>query len=338
MNQTVVPKTRLRAMYAAMLVATVVPPVIATTYTVGGNLAWVDGLYWTLCMTSVAAVSAVLGLIFAVPRARADFIPGASERYSANSNLEQISDWLTKLLVGAGLVNLKALPGQVASFGDFLATSMGAPTARGFATSAVVYGGGLGFVTGYLWTRLKLRFLLEQSDHDAQRASLEERVAQTLAGQDGKSGESSSDLRRAATQALLTVESAAGRQRLPILWVDDHPENNASIIAALQALGITVVTALSTEEALEKLGAADFALVITDLGRREAGTQRDMAGLELLTAMKELPLAPPSVVFAGPRGLQNRDQLLAAGARLVTQKPSEVFNEAVRYVTGSVPL
>src|SRR5262245_22255856 len=66
----------------------------------GGDV--VDGMRWAVYMLATALVAAIAGLVFGVPRARADFAPEASERYEANSNLEQISDWLTKLLVGAG--------------------------------------------------------------------------------------------------------------------------------------------------------------------------------------------------------------------------------------------
>lgn len=70
-----------------------------------------------------ALVGGILGFLFAVPRSRqaqaaAPVAPrvatgdenGPPHRrlsdYAANTNLEQISDWLTKILVGAGLVEL----------------------------------------------------------------------------------------------------------------------------------------------------------------------------------------------------------------------------------------
>lgn len=329
------PRSRLTSVYVALGTAALTPPLLAILYAMGSDEhAWADGLAWALCMISVAAISALLGLIFAVPRARAEFIPGASERYFANSNLEQISDWLTKLLVGAGLVELKDMPAHIGALGSFFAETTGGSGSAGFATVAVVYGAGLGFVAGYLWTRLKLRFLLEQSDRDAERASLEDQVARSLSLQDGGGNRSGHDLRLAASRAVLTVETASTDKWLPILWADDHPENNSAIIGALNALDIDVVTVLSSAEALERLRHGHFALVISDLGRREDGVEHEMAGLELLQAMRELPLATPVIIFAGPRGIEHRDELVEAGARLVSQKATEVFGEAVRYVTG----
>jgi len=49
-----------------------------------------------------------------VPRSLQE-VPSANGQpgYSGNTNLEQISDWLTKILVGVGLTQLREIPGQV---------------------------------------------------------------------------------------------------------------------------------------------------------------------------------------------------------------------------------
>src|SRR5271166_176498 len=84
----------------------------------GSGAPWSEGLRWFLYMIATAVIAVILGLVFGVPRARSEFIAGATERYAANSNLEQISDWLTKLLVGAGLVQLTSVPGRRSRPGD----------------------------------------------------------------------------------------------------------------------------------------------------------------------------------------------------------------------------
>ena len=65
----------------------------AVLVSVGSGAGWGDGLRWLLYMIAAAAVTIIVGLIFGVSRARAEFVAGASERYASNSNLEQISDW-----------------------------------------------------------------------------------------------------------------------------------------------------------------------------------------------------------------------------------------------------
>ena len=56
---------------------------------------------------AATAVGAFLGFLFGIPRTlQGNTTPGPDEiaDYRPNTNLEQISDWLTKILVGVGLV------------------------------------------------------------------------------------------------------------------------------------------------------------------------------------------------------------------------------------------
>lgn len=52
-----------------------------------------------------------------------------------------------------------------------------------------------------------------------------------------------------------------------ILWVDDYPQNNASLTKLFRKFGMNVDTALSSEEALAKLRSGSYDLLITDMGR-----------------------------------------------------------------------
>ena len=84
--------------------------------------------------------------------------------FGPSNNLEQISDWLTKLLIGAGLVQLGAVghglnnmistiaTSSVGSSGGHLFTS-----ARVVIGSVVVYYGVLGFIVAYVITTLSYR-------------------------------------------------------------------------------------------------------------------------------------------------------------------------------------
>lgn len=77
--------------------------------------------------------------------------------YSANTNLEQISDWLTKIIVGVGLVQLTVIPGKLRSLADYLATAFGnqaVPSA--LVMTIICYFGIFGFLLGYLWARIYL--------------------------------------------------------------------------------------------------------------------------------------------------------------------------------------
>jgi hypothetical protein len=82
-----------------------------------------------------------------------------------NTNLERVSDWLTGIIVGLGLVHLKELPGLV----DSLAVRLGAGLDP--ASPRLTFAGGLivsffviGLFFGYLLTRLFLQGAFARAD------------------------------------------------------------------------------------------------------------------------------------------------------------------------------
>jgi hypothetical protein len=91
--------------------------------------------------------------------------PSAKPIYRANTNLEQISDWLTKILVGAGLTQIAAIRRWLNDLGISLAPGFGtSDNARVFAMATVVSYLLNGFLLGYLWTRLYFAGALAQAD------------------------------------------------------------------------------------------------------------------------------------------------------------------------------
>ena len=69
-----------------------------------------------------------------------------------NTNLEEISDWLTKILVGATLTQIVKIPGSLKNAAEFMALDGTAPAA--FAAAIIVYFCATGFLAGYLLTRM----------------------------------------------------------------------------------------------------------------------------------------------------------------------------------------
>lgn len=86
-----------------------------------------------LLALAAALIGGVTGVVFAVPRSRRGQSDGqslsgkdsGSSDYTANTNLEQMSDWLTKGLVGAGLVELNELPSYINRVAGSLAPAIG---------------------------------------------------------------------------------------------------------------------------------------------------------------------------------------------------------------------
>jgi hypothetical protein len=85
--------------------------------------------------------------------------------YQANTNLEQISDWLTKILVGVGLTQLNSLPSALRSFGAFVSPGLGnKPESSILGIVILFFFFVCGFLVSYLWTRLYFGNELKKAD------------------------------------------------------------------------------------------------------------------------------------------------------------------------------
>lgn len=109
------------------------------------------------------------------------------------------------------------------------------------------------------------------------------------------------------------------RQRL--LWVDDHPENNIFERRAFAAQGIEVVLARSTDEALRLLESRRYAVIISDMGRRE-GPREGYALLERLRARGD---TTPFLIYAGSNRLEHKQEAHRRGAQGSTNRVEELF-------------
>lgn len=134
----------------------------------------------------------------------------------------------------------------------------------------------------------------------------------------------------ASPSQVAAAISGASRSRLSgmrpyhILWVDDHPENNEYESQAMSALGFRVDIARSTKEAMRRIRADSYDLVISDLGRQSADEDDPEAGITLLKELRQGGFSVPYIVYAGRRAITERDYLLAAGATFATNSPTEL--------------
>ena len=119
------------------------------------------------------AVGSLLGFVFGIPRAISATLTVAQQArtgLSANTNIEQISDWLTKLLVGVGLVELKSQPQGLSVASHFIAAGIGDdPHLVQFAAAILIFFFVEGFLGGYLATRIFFQRVFEHSDMDLER-------------------------------------------------------------------------------------------------------------------------------------------------------------------------
>lgn len=157
--------------YLAVLtgVATVGTGVLAITEDTG-----------TAITTGIAAFMAggIFGFLFGIPR----YAASATERdaqaalgdevvkYKANTNLEQISDWLTKILVGLGLTQFDAIGRTLHSVAENVGGSLtGAVSAAGTVEAAglILLSTASGFLFFYLWSRVYLPKMFKNAEKEA---------------------------------------------------------------------------------------------------------------------------------------------------------------------------
>ncbi len=133
--------------------------------------ATVSPTYWDylglLLVLSLAALlgGAVLGFLFGIPRLNRNYNPRDEDdritKYTPNTNLEDVSDWLTKIIIGVTLTQVAKIPGYFQDMADYILTEttcagMNCAFARPSLISLLIYFLIAGFLTGYVYTRLYL--------------------------------------------------------------------------------------------------------------------------------------------------------------------------------------
>jgi PASTA domain-containing protein len=131
-----------------------------------------------LLFVAAMAVGAAAGFLFGLPRARvADLAadPGvpatrASTFYLTNSNMIKVSDWLTTIVIGLGLVNIGKVVPALRDLGHALRDPLGGTAYAGAVGIAVLVVGLIaGFILNYLWTSIRMRELLEEAERQNQQ-------------------------------------------------------------------------------------------------------------------------------------------------------------------------
>lgn len=132
--------------------------------------------------------------------------------YQPNTNLEQISDWLTKILVGVGLVQIRPIGDKLFAVAGGVASALRDHGAnRSFALALILFYAVAGFLLGYLWTRLYLPGAFRDADQElaeiksiATQADLRSKDAQATSLGTGK-GEPEKVVKRLLAAAELAT-------------------------------------------------------------------------------------------------------------------------------------
>jgi hypothetical protein len=139
-----------------------------------------------LVATGAWVSGGLLGFLFGIPRSMGGAEARSDESivYRSNTNLEQISDWLTKILVGLGLVELGTIVRKVNDLIDFLAPALGGrPSSSTFALAILVLFGVSGFLALYIVTRVYVGVLFAETERSLSTL-VQEKVQETQQAQD----------------------------------------------------------------------------------------------------------------------------------------------------------
>jgi hypothetical protein len=183
-------------------------------------------------MAAAAAlmVGGLLGFLFGIPRALqqdADPAPttSASVRsgYRVNTNLEQISDWLTKILVGVGLTQIPAIGEAVGQLITGVAEGMGtASGASSIAGTVLIYFAASGFLGGYFLTRTVLARMFTLSDAEMSLMARMDQVEQLSKDAKNQSEQVARDMQALSlVEHLLTADPTRDGAQEPLPNEDD---------------------------------------------------------------------------------------------------------------------
>jgi hypothetical protein len=114
---------------------------------------------------AAALVGGIVGFLFGIPltNKRRSAAAADDSQYEPNTNLEEVSDWLTKIIVGVGLVQVgRAMP-ALDRLGKSLNDPLGGkPYGGAFGLGLTIFYALLGFLFLYLWSRQVLLLQLLQ--------------------------------------------------------------------------------------------------------------------------------------------------------------------------------
>ena len=219
---------------------------------------WASGQFFRIFGVGMLVAGAallsgfLLGFIFAIPRVgakrkkasssqaeEADDPNSGAQRGSVlyNGNLVEISDWLTKIIVGVGLVELHAIPGKLGEWSYYLASGLLPASCTGSAACAesltsgqaaglaiLLFYSTLGFLRGYVWTMIYFQGDLERKLKEAEEERENERRKQ-LTANSMISAEASINKNR-PDEAMTTIDKA----------IENDPRNGFPVITKARIL------------------------------------------------------------------------------------------------------
>jgi hypothetical protein len=168
---------------AAYAVCFATATVAILLYAIGHNNPWQVIALGSLFGGGAEVAGGVIGFLFALPRSITVGIPTGSDGQSRelrgitvrpNTNLEEVSDWITKIIIALTLTQLGKIPGAAGRLFVMLGHSLGGSSQDvAFAGSLVVFSFIVGFLMGWLVTRMFIGRWMAASDEPLEAAAAE---------------------------------------------------------------------------------------------------------------------------------------------------------------------
>jgi hypothetical protein len=139
----------------------------------GVFVGWQDAAPWRITLLLAAAclsLGALVGFLFGIPKIlQGTPSSGSTSQYMPNTSLEEISDWLTKIIVGLGLVELKNIPSNIQQTAEYIAGKIASSQSEvgdaiSLISSILIYFPIVGFIGSYLITRMYLANEIRNAD------------------------------------------------------------------------------------------------------------------------------------------------------------------------------
>lgn len=119
-----------------------------------------------------------------------------------------------------------------------------------------------------------------------------------------------------------------------ILWVDDHPQNNADEIDHFEQHQIAVYKVTSTKDALALLDMYQYQLIISDMGRND----NPLAGLHLVEAIRKTGIVTPYIIYTIIPSEAQKKIAISYGANAVAVDKAELFTLANQWIAQTETL
>lgn len=266
-------------------------------------------------------VGVLLGFLFGIPKTlqrKVETGSGASLAegdYQPNTNLEEISDWLTKMLVGVGLVQLSRVPEFLDSLGQYWEAHLGEAFPRPFAAGLAVYFGVIGFLLGYLWTRLALIGDFIENDPRRIITKLLQRIA-SAAQRDPAVTERSPDRQVVTTEQVEAAQALQSITTNSRLTLDDLRQQLRALAAHYESIRATMPSGAERTRRMEVVASQMRAFSLAAYPLLSEFAQSQSTG-ERLVAVTFLQARP------------HRDYYKWLGARLTEERPFIGYHAAV---------